>query len=167
MLYTTLVCVIFHIFVASCVCDFAHDSTNFQIQSFYCYLDLANITEIMKQIKTFSTTPLKSRILSHAAYPQTPVSLRQLVQFGLTPSLGTLARASLFLREELPIRLSHRAVELDHLPNNLANMKSIKKVRDWYATSFCELTEFPHLKVCETHKSQYTVICVETGPLRH
>ena len=49
---------------------------------------------------------------------------------------GTLFRASQFLAEELPIRLSHRVQELGELPDGLNEMPSIKKVQDWYAQSF-------------------------------
>lgn len=38
--------------------------------------------------------------------------------------------------EELPIRLAHRAKELDELPHNLSDMPSIKKVKNWYCQSF-------------------------------
>lgn len=55
-------------------------------------------------------------------------------------SLGTLFRASQFLSEELPVRLAHRVEELRNLPDGLNNMSSIKKVRDWYAQSFEEIT---------------------------
>jgi pyruvate dehydrogenase kinase 2/3/4 len=58
-------------------------------------------------------------------------------------SLGTLFRASQFLSEELPIRLAHRVEELGDLPDGLNEMSSIKKVQDWYAQSFEELTTLP------------------------
>jgi pyruvate dehydrogenase kinase 2/3/4 len=50
--------------------------------------------------------------------------------------LGTLFRASLFLSEELPIRLAHRVQDLSHLPDGLNDMPSIRRVQDWYAQSF-------------------------------
>src|SRR3984885_3361404 len=56
---------------------------------------------------------------------------------------GTLFRASQFLSEELPIRLAHRVEELGDLPDGLNEMSSIKKVQDWYAQSFEELTTLP------------------------
>lgn len=43
--------------------------------------------------------------------------------------------------EELPIRLAHRVKELDELPNNLSQMPSIIKAKNWYAESFQDLTE--------------------------
>ena len=59
-----------------------------------------------------------------------------MVLFGQNPSQGTLLKASQFLSEELPIRLSHRVVELESLPDGLSQMPSIEKVKEWYAQSF-------------------------------
>lgn len=62
------------------------------------------------------------------------------MQFGERPSTGTLFRASMFLSEELPIRLAHRVQDLGSLPDGLNDMPSIRRVQDWYAQSFEELT---------------------------
>ncbi|KAK9898545.1 pyruvate dehydrogenase kinase [Cystobasidium minutum MCA 4210] len=92
----------------------------------------------------FRITPeLYSKIAHYASFPQTGVSLRQMVQFGQNPSQGTLLRASEFLAEELPIRLAHRVKDLDELPLGLHDMPSIRKVKNWYAQSFEELVNFP------------------------
>jgi pyruvate dehydrogenase kinase 2/3/4 len=87
-----------------------------------------------------------------------------MVQFGQNPGQGTLLRASQFLlgacfceisiltyvltpsSEELPVRLAHRAKELDELPHNLSNMTSIQKVKNWYAQSFEVRSHAPFLK---------------------
>lgn len=87
------------------------------------------------------TEELSNKIYHYARFPATGVSLRQMVQFGSRPSQGTLFRASQFVAEELPIRLAHRVKDLESLPHGLSNMPSIRKVRDWYAQSFQELTE--------------------------
>jgi len=59
-----------------------------------------------------------------------------MVQFGERPSTGTLFRASVFLSEELPIRLAHRVQDLGSLPEGLNEMPSIERVQEWYAQSF-------------------------------
>ncbi|GJC82598.1 related to pyruvate dehydrogenase kinase isoform 2, mitochondrial [Colletotrichum tofieldiae] len=82
------------------------------------------------------TDRLMDTIRHYASFPATGVSLRQMVQFGEKPSVGTLFRASQFLAEELPIRLAHRVQELDELPDGLNDMPSVKRVQDWYAQSF-------------------------------
>ncbi|GAK67320.1 alpha-ketoacid dehydrogenase kinase [Moesziomyces antarcticus] len=78
-----------------------------------------------------------------ASFPQTGISLRQMVQFGRNPNPGTILQAGSFLHEELPIRLAHRVKELDELPHDLSKMPSIVKVKNWYAQSFEELVNFP------------------------
>ncbi|KAK7049311.1 [Pyruvate dehydrogenase (acetyl-transferring)] kinase isozyme 2 [Paramarasmius palmivorus] len=89
------------------------------------------------------TSALWDKIHHFASFPQTGVSLQQMVLFGQNPSQGTLLRASQFLAEELPVRLAHRVKELDELPHNLSKMPSIIKVKNWYAQSFEELINFP------------------------
>ncbi|CAH1755918.1 6000_t:CDS:2 [Entrophospora sp. SA101] len=82
------------------------------------------------------TPKLQEKINHYAKFPQTGVSLRQMVMFGQNPSQGTLFRASQFLSDELPIRLARRVKELDDLPHHLSEMPSIIKVKNWYAQSF-------------------------------
>ncbi|KAK7948212.1 mitochondrial branched-chain alpha-ketoacid dehydrogenase kinase-domain-containing protein [Apiospora aurea] len=94
-----------------------------------------------------ASTQLMDTIRHYANFPATGVSLRQMVQFGEKPSIasptGTLFRASQFLAEELPIRLAHRVEELNTLPDGLSEMPSVKRVADWYAQSFEEITTLP------------------------
>ncbi|KAL0072962.1 hypothetical protein F4703DRAFT_1867245 [Phycomyces blakesleeanus] len=92
----------------------------------------------------FKITPkLHEKIQHFARFPQTGVSLRQMVLFGQKPSQASLFKASQFLHEELPIRLAHRVKDLEELPRYLSEMPSILKVKDWYAQSFQELIELP------------------------
>lgn len=76
-----------------------------------------------------------------------------MVQFGSDPSEGTLFRASQFIVEELPIRLAHRVKDLESLPNELSDMPSILRVKNWYAQSFEELTSIPPPKLSADVKS--------------
>ncbi|KAH8825826.1 mitochondrial branched-chain alpha-ketoacid dehydrogenase kinase-domain-containing protein [Flagelloscypha sp. PMI_526] len=84
---------------------------------------------------------LWDKIHHFASFPQTGVSLQQMVLFGQNPSQGTLLKASQFLAEELPVRLAHR------LPHGLSEMPSIVKVKNWYAQSFDELIHFPPIEL--------------------
>ncbi|RKP26367.1 mitochondrial branched-chain alpha-ketoacid dehydrogenase kinase-domain-containing protein [Syncephalis pseudoplumigaleata] len=81
---------------------------------------------------------LYEKIKYFATFPQTGVSLRQMVKFGQQSSPGTLFRAGQFVAGKscLPIRLAHRVVELENLPNHLSEMPSVVKVKHWYAQSF-------------------------------
>ncbi|EER30566.1 hypothetical protein CTRG_05965 [Candida tropicalis MYA-3404] len=87
------------------------------------------------------TQALKDKIYKYASFNQTPVSLRQMVQFGPTPSPGSIFLASKFIVEELPIRLAKKVKDLDNAPLGLSKMPSTIKVKNWYAQSFQELTE--------------------------
>ncbi|KAH0578279.1 hypothetical protein H2248_003902 [Termitomyces sp. 'cryptogamus'] len=89
------------------------------------------------------SSALWDKIHHFASFPQTGVSLQQMVLFGQNPSQGTLLKASQFLAEELPVRLAHRVKELSELPHGLSEMPSIRKVQNWYAQSFEELINFP------------------------
>ncbi|KAJ5902668.1 hypothetical protein N7495_003196 [Penicillium taxi] len=109
-------------------------------------------------------------ITHYASFPATGVSLRQMVQFGDLPSTGmhcreiklerlliqsgTLFRASQFLSEELPIRLSHRVQDLGELPDGLSEMPSIKKVQDWYAQSIEEIINLPRPSLTQEVKAR-------------
>ncbi|KAL9710458.1 [Pyruvate dehydrogenase (acetyl-transferring)] kinase isozyme 2 [Leucoagaricus gongylophorus] len=92
---------------------------------------------------------LWDKIHHFASFPQTGVSLQQMVLFGQNPSQGTLLKASQFLAEELPVRLAHRVKELDELPHNLSTVPSINKVKNWYAQSFEELITFPPIQISQ------------------
>lgn len=71
-----------------------------------------------------STTALAEQIIQAAKTKQTPLSLQTLLNFGREglvadkPSPKQLIIAAQFLKRELPIRLSHRIVELDNLPHS-------------------------------------------------
>ncbi|PWZ03433.1 alpha-ketoacid dehydrogenase kinase, partial [Testicularia cyperi] len=93
---------------------------------------------------------LWSQLHHFASFPQTGISLRQMVQFGRNPNPGTILQAGSFLAEELPIRLAHRVKELDELPHDLSKMPSIVKVKNWYAQSFDELINFPRPQLPES-----------------
>ncbi|KAI9328752.1 mitochondrial branched-chain alpha-ketoacid dehydrogenase kinase-domain-containing protein [Zopfochytrium polystomum] len=90
-----------------------------------------------------STAALLDRIPAIANLPQTAVSLRQMVEFGRTPSAATMLRATQFIHKELPVRLARRVVELENLPHGLSAVPSVVKVKNWYTQSFIELLQFP------------------------
>ncbi|KAK0554568.1 [Pyruvate dehydrogenase (acetyl-transferring)] kinase isozyme 2 [Tilletia horrida] len=96
-----------------------------------------------------------------ASFPQTGISLRQMVQFGKNPTPGTLFQAGSFLAEELPVRLAHRVKELDELPNGLNEQPSIVKVKNWYAQSFEELVTFPKPKLPDTLQKQLSAVAAK------
>lgn len=70
-----------------------------------------------------------------------------MVQFGPSPSPGSIFLASRFIVEELPIRLALKVKDLETAPLGLLDMPSTIKVKNWYAQSFEELTSLPKPKV--------------------
>ncbi|KAJ1565220.1 hypothetical protein HK096_003964 [Nowakowskiella sp. JEL0078] len=86
---------------------------------------------------------LMDRIRHLAVVPQTSVSLKHMVNFGKLSTPTTIMFASQFMRDELPIRLAHRVVELESLPHHLSEMPSVQKVKQWYIQSFDDLVNFP------------------------
>lgn len=98
------------------------------------------------------TKQLREKIYKYAAYPQTSVSIRQMVQFGPTPLPGSIFLASQFIVEELPIRLALKVKDLENAPLGLSQMPLTIKVKNWYAQSFEELTSLPKPKVDEKLK---------------
>jgi pyruvate dehydrogenase kinase 2/3/4 len=86
---------------------------------------------------------LLDRIRYLAQFRQRPVTLKQLLELGSNPSEEALLVAAQFLHQELPVRLAHRVIELESLPFGLAEMPSIRLLRDMYIDSTRELMEFP------------------------
>lgn len=98
----------------------------------------------------FAITPaLREAIYKYASFKQTPVLLRQMVQFGPNPLPGLIFLALQFICEELPIRLAKKVKDLETAPFGLNEMPLTLKVRDWYAQLFAELTLLPAPKVLE------------------
>eukprot|EP00834_Sanchytrium_tribonematis_P002816 NODE_95_length_21511_cov_0.501168.p5 type:complete len:389 gc:universal NODE_95_length_21511_cov_0.501168:6574-5408(-) len=84
-----------------------------------------------------------NQVLKYSAFPQHSVSIAQMKRFTPNPNPASLFLASLFLKNELTIRLAHRVLEISSLPNRLCEMPSVIQVKKWYQQSFDELTAFP------------------------
>ncbi|GFH15361.1 protein-serine/threonine kinase [Haematococcus lacustris] len=54
--------------------------------------------------------------------------------------------SSRFLHGELPIRLAHRIIELNALPEELSQNLHVERVKAWYAESFHDLRALPLVK---------------------
>ena len=80
---------------------------------------------------------------------QQGVSLKYMMDFGRQSAAGfqdAMRVSADFLHEELPVRLAHRVAELENLPLGLSEKPQVRRVRDWYVDSFCELRGFPAIK---------------------
>ncbi|CAN0386537.1 unnamed protein product, partial [Discosporangium mesarthrocarpum] len=72
-----------------------------------------------------------------------PLSLHQLYSFGKNPTPKQRLANACFLHRELPVRLSHRALELMSLPHGLSAVSGIQQVADCYALYAYELSRIP------------------------
>ena len=121
-------------------------------------LGLAIKTTLCIRIEICDTRPrmpflprgLRHAVQQYSKRKATPVSLREMVALTRRPDPSVLFNSSLFLAEELPIRLSHRINELEHLPHNLEKHPSVRKVINWYTQSFADLLEFSYRVLLQT-----------------
>ena len=73
---------------------------------------------------------------------QTGVSLKYMLDFSSMPLERQMLLSAQFLHKELPVRLAHRVAELENLPHGLSTKDPVRKVRDWYVSSFRDLRSF-------------------------
>ncbi|KAG8700506.1 hypothetical protein FRC08_004660 [Ceratobasidium sp. 394] len=94
-----------------------------------------------------SAVSLSEKLAHYASFPQTPVSLHQMVAFGRHPTPGKVLRGAKFLADELPVRLAHRIKDIDNSAHGLGKSPSFSTVRNWYLQSFEEITNLPTIKI--------------------
>lgn len=114
------------------------------------------------------STQILERIKYYSGYPQTSVSISQMVKFGQHLDPITLLKGSKFVHRELPVRLAHRVVELENLPHNLSAMPSILNVKRWYTESFRDLMELAEYNLDSSfklEKSKYFTERPESLPM--
>jgi len=69
----------------------------------------------------------------------TPVSLKQIHDFGKNPTENTFKHNCLFLQNEIPIRLAKMVVDLDNLPYNLSSAPNIEKIKSLHIAAFKDI----------------------------
>lgn len=103
-----------------------------------------------------SPPQLERELAQAAQLKQTGVSLATLLSFGCQANgegmSDVLSTSAHFLKRELPIRLAHRALELDTLPHGLSDTSGIQTVSAWYKTSFAEIRGFPPLRTMDDER---------------
>ncbi|KAM6951424.1 pyruvate dehydrogenase (acetyl-transferring) kinase isozyme 2, mitochondrial-like [Aplochiton taeniatus] len=88
----------------------------------------AALANLPKQVERFSR------------FSPSPLSIKQFLDFG---SSNACERTSfVFLRQELPVRLSNIMKEINLLPEKLVTTPSVKMVQSWYIQSLMEILEF-------------------------
>jgi len=108
---------------------------------------------------------LKSlKLLDHySQFNPSPLSLKQFIEFGQS---ATEAESYLFLRKEIPVRLSNIMKEINLLPGNLLQMPSVLILQDWYAKSFQDLSIFESREPNSTTLQEF-VHALKTVQARH
>ncbi|XP_005992241.1 pyruvate dehydrogenase (acetyl-transferring) kinase isozyme 2, mitochondrial [Latimeria chalumnae] len=86
------------------------------------------LANVPKQIEHFSK------------FSPSPLSMKQFLDFG---SSNACEKTSfVFLRQELPVRLSNIMQEINLLPDRLVSTPSVQLVHSWYVQSLLEILEF-------------------------
>lgn len=67
--------------------------------------------------------------LKYGAYSPTPLSLKKLIAFGRE---GSIKNSSMFLCDELPVRLANIMQEIQLLPTPLIRTQSVSFVIKWF-----------------------------------
>uniref|UniRef100_A0A8B9KYT1 Protein-serine/threonine kinase n=1 Tax=Astyanax mexicanus TaxID=7994 RepID=A0A8B9KYT1_ASTMX len=96
----------------------------------------------------YSSAPLTSSALANvpkhiehfSKFSPSPLSMKQFLDFGSTNACEKTS--FVFLRQELPVRLSNIMKEINLLPDRLRTTPSVQMVQSWYVQSLMELLEF-------------------------
>uniref|UniRef100_A0A8C1YKS4 Protein-serine/threonine kinase n=1 Tax=Cyprinus carpio TaxID=7962 RepID=A0A8C1YKS4_CYPCA len=113
-----------------------------------CWLERE--TEICMTELTLIETPCYARMDLACYAPQhiehfskfspSPLSMKQFLDFGSTNACEKTS--FVFLRQELPVRLSNIMKEINLLPKRLLATPSVQMVQSWYVQSLMEILEF-------------------------
>jgi pyruvate dehydrogenase kinase 2/3/4 len=80
-----------------------------------------------------------------ASLPRTPLSIDHMLKTGSQLNEKSLLLSSLFLKNELAIRLARTLVEFEALPPKLLSNKPIQRLLELHKESFSEITSFSSL----------------------
>ncbi|KAI9342852.1 branched-chain alpha-ketoacid dehydrogenase, partial [Obelidium mucronatum] len=80
------------------------------------------------------------------------VTLRQLTVFGRHLTFEKLIRSANYVREELPVRLAHRIIDIQHLPFIVGTNPHIQLIYSLYWQAFEAFRTFPEIKTLEQNR---------------
>ncbi|KAI8833954.1 branched-chain alpha-ketoacid dehydrogenase, partial [Chytriomyces cf. hyalinus JEL632] len=93
-----------------------------------------------------------SIVEKYAARESKLVTLRQLTVFGRHLTLDKLLRSANYVREELPVRLAHRIIDIQHLPFIVGTNPHIQLIYSLYWQAFEAFRLFPEIKTIEQNR---------------
>uniref|UniRef100_A0A672YVM7 Protein-serine/threonine kinase n=1 Tax=Sphaeramia orbicularis TaxID=375764 RepID=A0A672YVM7_9TELE len=98
-------------------------------------------------------------------FSPSPLSMKQFLDFGST---NACERTSfVFLRQELPVRLSNIMKEINLLPDRLLATPSVQMVQNWYIQSLMEILDFLDKSPDDLSTLEMFVEVLETIRNRH
>uniref|UniRef100_A0A665W1J2 Protein-serine/threonine kinase n=1 Tax=Echeneis naucrates TaxID=173247 RepID=A0A665W1J2_ECHNA len=105
-------------------------------------------------MKNAALASVPKHIDHFSKFSPSPLSMKQFIDFG---SINACEKTSfVFLRQELPVRLSNIMKEINLLPDRLLTTPSVQMVQSWYIQSLMEILEFLD-KNPDDHKSSSAV----------
>uniref|UniRef100_A0A667XS48 Protein-serine/threonine kinase n=1 Tax=Myripristis murdjan TaxID=586833 RepID=A0A667XS48_9TELE len=91
-------------------------------------------------MKNAALASVPKHIEHFSKFSPSPLSMKQFLDFG---SINACEKTSfVFLRQELPVRLSNIMKEINLLPDKLLTTPSVQIVQSWYIQSLMEILEF-------------------------
>uniref|UniRef100_A0A671TWN5 Protein-serine/threonine kinase n=1 Tax=Sparus aurata TaxID=8175 RepID=A0A671TWN5_SPAAU len=91
-------------------------------------------------VKAAALANVPKHIDHFSKFSPSPLSMKQFLDFG---SINACERTSfVFLRQELPVRLSNIMKEINLLPDRLLATPSVQLVQSWYIQSLMEILDF-------------------------
>ncbi|XP_028267094.1 pyruvate dehydrogenase (acetyl-transferring) kinase isozyme 2, mitochondrial-like isoform X2 [Parambassis ranga] len=98
----------------------------------------------MKFVRSLMKAAALANVPKHidhfSKFSPSPLSMKQFLDFG---SINACERTSfVFLRQELPVRLSNIMKEINLLPDRLLATPSVQLLQTWYIQSLMEILEF-------------------------
>ncbi len=86
---------------------------------------------------------LAKSIFKYSRIAPTPLKLKTMYAYAKSSRKEDIINQAKFMRQEIPIRLAHRVIELENLPHKLANISQIQYVADLYRNSFDMIYQTP------------------------
>ncbi len=111
------------------------------------------------------TANISDEIGEYASQKQTPLTIRQLYEFGCAKTPETRLQAARFLHRELPVRLARMAREIESLPFGLTGTSACRDIHALYIQSFLEILHSPNPE-CDSEEEAFTEL-LESVKNRH
>uniref|UniRef100_A0A672YVQ3 Protein-serine/threonine kinase n=1 Tax=Sphaeramia orbicularis TaxID=375764 RepID=A0A672YVQ3_9TELE len=123
----------------------------------------------MKFVRSLMKAAALANVPKHidhfSKFSPSPLSMKQFLDFGST---NACERTSfVFLRQELPVRLSNIMKEINLLPDRLLATPSVQMVQNWYIQSLMEILDFLDKSPDDLSTLEMFVEVLETIRNRH